>query len=205
LTRASQAAQFAALPPAERKMQRRLIRNRLSAQLHRERQRSHVAHLETQVLELSVLAGACCCCCCCARAAPRARGARRRPLRAGAATAPVALSPPRFFRRAEASRAAAAAAAGAAAAALSGGAAGPEAHALARRVLAALPPALLCLAGVGMRSDGPGSLGYTSLDAVVSRAADRTRPLRARARAREPPSTPPRPARPAPSRRATPC
>ena len=47
--------QFAKLPAAEQKKQRRLIRNRLSAQLHRVRQRAHVDAMETQVTELSVV------------------------------------------------------------------------------------------------------------------------------------------------------
>ena len=45
-------AQFAALPDAEQKKQRRLVRNRQSAQLHRQRQRMHIDMLEQQVAEL---------------------------------------------------------------------------------------------------------------------------------------------------------
>jgi hypothetical protein len=51
-------AQFAALSSDEQKKQRRLIRNRLSAQLHRERQRNHIVLLETQVTELTALVDA---------------------------------------------------------------------------------------------------------------------------------------------------
>jgi hypothetical protein len=45
--------QFARLPVAEQKRQKRLIRNRLSAHVHRLRQRAHFDALETQVTELS--------------------------------------------------------------------------------------------------------------------------------------------------------
>jgi hypothetical protein len=47
--------QFAALDEEEQKKQRRLIRNRLSAALHRQRQRAHTDTLEAQVVELSAL------------------------------------------------------------------------------------------------------------------------------------------------------
>ena len=48
--------QFAALPPEEQKRHRRLIRNRLSAHLHRQRQRGHIDAMEAQVLELALVA-----------------------------------------------------------------------------------------------------------------------------------------------------
>ena len=48
--------QFAALPPEEQKRHRRLIRNRLSAHLHRQRQRGHIDAMEVQVLELALVA-----------------------------------------------------------------------------------------------------------------------------------------------------
>lgn len=48
-------AEYEALPVEEQKKQRRLIRNRLSAQLHRQRQRAHIDALEVQVVELSTV------------------------------------------------------------------------------------------------------------------------------------------------------
>jgi hypothetical protein len=45
--------EFKRLSADEQKKQRRLIRNRLSAQLHRQRQRAHIDTLEVQVVELS--------------------------------------------------------------------------------------------------------------------------------------------------------
>jgi hypothetical protein len=47
--------QFGRLTHDEQKKQRRLIRNRLSAHQHRQRQRAHVDALETQVMELCVV------------------------------------------------------------------------------------------------------------------------------------------------------
>jgi len=45
--------QFLRLSPEEQRKQRRLIRNRLSAHMHRQRQRGHIDAMETQVTELS--------------------------------------------------------------------------------------------------------------------------------------------------------
>jgi hypothetical protein len=42
-------AEFGDLSTEEQKRQRRLIRNRLSAQMHRQRQRAHIDALEAQV------------------------------------------------------------------------------------------------------------------------------------------------------------
>ena len=47
--------QFSALPADERRRIQRLMRNRLSAALHRQRQRAHIECLEQQVAELAAL------------------------------------------------------------------------------------------------------------------------------------------------------
>jgi hypothetical protein len=47
--------QFLRLSPEEQRKQRRLIRNRLSAHMHRQRQRGHIDAMETQVTELSLV------------------------------------------------------------------------------------------------------------------------------------------------------
>jgi hypothetical protein len=47
--------QFLRLSPDEQRKQRRLIRNRLSAHMHRQRQRGHIDAMETQVTELSLV------------------------------------------------------------------------------------------------------------------------------------------------------
>lgn len=174
-----QAAQFAALPPNERKMQRRLIRNRLSAQLHRERQvRPPVPAFAQFQKRLQNLARN-----------VRASQPALRNTSAYLSTAtdvlvrlislhipcPIIPSLQRSHVQrleiqvaelsflAEAFRVSMTAASAAASAAASGSA-GSEAVVLAQRVLSALPPALMCLRGVGTRADGPGSLGYSAAD-----------------------------------------
>lgn len=48
-------AEFNSLPIEEQRKQRRLIRNRLSAHLHRQRQKAHIEALETQVIEMATI------------------------------------------------------------------------------------------------------------------------------------------------------
>lgn len=48
-------AEFNNLPVDEQRRQRRLIRNRLSAHLHRQRQKAHIEALETQVVEMATI------------------------------------------------------------------------------------------------------------------------------------------------------